>query len=408
MPIMTGGLRSVLSASPPLRRRPAPIAAAAVAAAALQAGCTPPAFVQCALVELFRGDPAPQPPGTRTVTAAVETAPVDDPCDAADDPAIWVNAASPADSLIVAANKARGLVVYGLDGGVVSQLDAGRVNNVDLRAGVTVSSEETIVVAGTNRTTNTIDLFALDPEAGTLAPLHAEPIATDLDEPYGICLYRSAASGGLYVFANDHGGVVEQWRLDDAGRGGLTGTLVRSWAVGGQTEGCVADDANGWVFIGEEAAGVWRYAAEPSAPTDRRTAVDATGQGAGGGGRLAADVEGLALWVPPGGGPRDGFLVASSQGNHTYVVYDRAPPHAWRGTFRIAAGAGGIDGAEDTDGVDVVAAPLGPRYPMGLLVVQDGINTEPDGSGAHQNFKLVSWADVAGALDLRPSASSLP
>ena len=102
-----------------------------------------------------------------------------------------------------------------------------------------------------------------------------------------------------------------------------------------QPEGCVADDANGWLFIGEEAAGIWRFDAEPGASTERPVAVDTTGQGEPGGGRLAADVEGLALYAPPGGGARDGFLVASSQGNHTYVVYDRAPPHAYRGTFRI-------------------------------------------------------------------------
>ena len=71
--------------------------------------------------------------------------------------------------------------------------------------------------------------------------------------------------------------------------------------------------------------------------------------------------------------PDDGFLVASSQGNHTYVVYDRAPPQVYRETFRVGE-AGAVAGVEDTDGPHVVSAPLGPRYPMGLLVVQDGIN----------------------------------
>ena len=216
-----------------------------------------------------------------------------------------------------------------------------------------------------------------------------------------VCTSRTAsASGELYVFANDHGGAVGQWRLNDAGQGRLAGLPVRSWSVGSQTEGCVADDANGWLFIGEEEIGIWRYDAEPAAPTDRRVAVDTTSLGTPDGGRLAPAVEGLALYVPPGGGPRDGFLVASSQGNHTYVVYDRAPPHAYRGTFRIAAAGATLDGTQDTDGVDVVSAPLGPRYPLGLLVAQDGTNTNPDGSTANQNFKLVSWQDVAEGLAL--------
>ena len=364
------------------------------------AGCSPATVIRCALTDLLTAEPGPQPADTRTVAAAAETVPVLDACDAADDPAVWVNESDPEASLIVATNKLRGLVVYGLDGAVVSTSDVGRVNNVDLRDGVDVGGEEEIVVAATNRSTRTVDVLALDPASGDLVPLLNAPIAPDFDEePYGICLYRSAVSGDVYVFANDQGGAVEQWRLDgDGDAAGMTGTRVRSWAVGSQTEGCVADDANGWLFIGEEGIGIWRYGAEPGASAER-VAVDRVGVGEPEGGHLAAHVEGLSIYAPSGGDPHDGFLVASSQGNHTYVVYDRAPPHAYRGTFRVGA-AGAVDGAQDTDGLHVVSARLGPRYPMGLLVVQDGINLAPDGSQANQNFKLVSWRDVLDALDV--------
>ena len=366
------------------------------------AGCSPGTMVRCALTDLMTPEPGPQPADTRAVAAAAETAPVPDACDAADDPAVWVNQSDPEASLIVATNKLRGLVVYGLDGAVVSTNDIGRVNNVDLRDGVDVGGEDTTVVAATNRTTWTIDVLGLDPGRGALTPLLDAPISPDFDEdPYGLCLYRSAATGDLYVFANDQGGAVEQWRLDSGGSG-MTGTRVRSWAVGSQTEGCVADDANGWLFIGEEEVGIWRYRAEPGLSTAERVAVDRVGVGEPAGGHLASHVEGLSIYAPPGGGPDDGFLVASSQGNHTYVVYDRAPPHAYRGTFRVGE-AGAVDGIEDTDGLHVVSAPLGPRYPMGLLVVQDGVNLAPDGAEANQNFKLVSWRDVLDALDLAPS-----
>ena len=376
---------------------------AALAFCALSvAGCSPGTMVRCALTDLMTPEPGPQPTDTRTVAPAAETTPVPDACDAADDSAVWVNESDPEASLIVATNKLRGLVVYGLDGAVVSTNDVGRVNNVDLRDGVDVGGEEMIVVAATNRTTWTIDVLALDPDSGALTPLLDAPISPDFDEdPYGLCLYRSAASGDLYVFANDQGGAVEQWRLDP-GDTGLTGARVRSWAVGSQTEGCVADDANGWLFIGEEEVGIWRYHAEPGLSTAERFAVDRVGVGEPGGGHLASHVEGLSIYAPPGGDPDDGFLVASSQGNHTYVVYDRAPPHAYRGTFRVGD-AGALDGVEDTDGLHVVSAPLGPRYPMGLLVVQDGVNLAPDGAEANQNFKLVSWLDVLDALDLAPS-----
>ena len=354
--------------------------------------------VRCSLTAIMESEaPGPQPPDTFTVRAVAETVAVDDPCDAADDPAIWVNEADPEASLIVVSNKIRGLLVHTLDGRIVSRLDSGRINNVDLRAGVPVGGEETIVVAGTNRTTMTLDLMALDPRSGRLSWL-GDPIEPGFEgDPYGICLYRSASSGRLYVFANGQGGAVGQWQLDDDGRGGLTAVQVRAWELDSQPEGCVADDANAWLFIGQEDTGIWRFDAEPTASTAAPTSVDTTGLGEPGGGRLSADVEGLALYAPSGGGNRDGFLVASSQGNHTYVVYDRAPPHAYRGTFRIG-GTGSIDGAGGTDGIDLVAAPVGPDYPAGLLVAQDGYNDDPDGSRINQNFKLVSWADALSRL----------
>ena len=164
----------------------------------------------------------------------------------------------------------RGLLVYALDGRIVSRLDSGRINNVDLRAGIRVGGQETIVVAGTNRTTKTLDILALDAGSGQLSPL-GDPIEPDFAaDPYGICLYHSAVSGGLYVFANAQDGAVGQWRLDGR-RPGRPGRLAQSaaWTLDSQPEGCVADDANGWLFIGEEEAAIWRFDAEPTAPTDR-------------------------------------------------------------------------------------------------------------------------------------------
>ena len=358
------------------------------------------------VTEFLRAAPPPLPADTQTVVAVTETPPVADPGDAADDPAIWVNIADPQASLIVATNKRRGLIVYGLDGEIVSKSDVGEVNNVDLRAALGgAGPEKAIVVAATNRAARTVDIFALDPATGGLSPLLSAPITPGFrEEPYGLCMYRSAASGALYVFAIGFDGTVEQWRLDGSGQGDLTGTRVRSWAIGSKAEGCVADDANGWLFIGEEEVGIWRYGAEPETAPTERVAVDSTGVGEDPEAHLAASVEGVTLYAPQDGGPLDGFLIASSQGNNTYVVYDRAPPHAYRGTFRVGGGTAGVDGTDDTDGLDVVSAPLGPNYPMGLLVVQDGINVAADGSEANQNFKFVSWQDVAETLGLAPGS----
>jgi 3-phytase len=70
-----------------------------------------------------------------------------------------------------------------------------------------------------------------------------------------------------------------------------------------------------------------------------------------------------------------------------------------RGAFRVGIQAElGIDGASETDGLDVTAANLGGLYGQGMLVVQDGHKRLPDGA---QNFKYIAWQDIARALQLR-------
>ena len=340
-------------------------------------------------------EPGPAPPETVTVQASAQTVPVRDPCDAADDPAIWVNPENPSGSLVVATNKVRGLNVYRLDGTLVSSHEVGRVNNVDLRAGVVFGGEERIVVAASHKEDSRIEVLQLDPRTGELSPMAARPIRTKVEEEtYGLCLYLSPRDAALYAYVTDKSGAVEQWRLDDAGGGAVRGEFIRKVRVSTQPEGCVADDANATLFVGEEAVGVWRFGAEPG-DDPAGVLIAGTGFGEVEGARLYADVEGLGVYAPPGQPPGKGFLVVSSQGNGTYVLFDRAPPHAYRGSFQVLA-----DGRAtgDTDGLDVSAAFLGDDYPRGMLVVQDGINRAADGSKANQNFKFVSWDVIAKTL----------
>ena len=87
-----------------------------------------------------------------SVQARGETEPVGTTnADAADDPAIWRNADNPAASLIVGTDKKAGIYVYGLDGKVRSFLNAGAVNNVDLRAEVDMPGQPGILAAASDR-----------------------------------------------------------------------------------------------------------------------------------------------------------------------------------------------------------------------------------------------------------------
>ena len=112
------------------------------------------------------------------------------------------------------------------------------------------------------------------------------------------------------------------------------------------------------------------------------------------GGLVKDDIEGLALYHGKGGD----YLVISSQGNDSYVVVDAKPPYRVRGSFQVSLDAQrGIDGASETDGLDVTSANLGGPWAKGLLVVQDGRKRMPEGN---QNYKYVPWAAVAEALGL--------
>ena len=230
-------------------------------------------------------------------------------------------------------------------------------------------------------------MFELDPESGALLDILAAPIDAKVDvETYGICLYQDR-SDRLYAFATDKSGAIEQWELRPSGSM-ISGVFKRKFRLSSQVEGCVADDDLGWLFVGEEDKGIWRFEADPQSEPSPKL-IDTTGES----GHLYADVEGLAIYASTDDG--DGYLIASSQGNDAYIVYDRSPPHRYRGSFQIQK-QGRFVG--DTDGLDVSAALRTPSYPEGILIVQDGMNESAESRFPRQNFKFVSWRDVAKQL----------
>jgi 3-phytase len=313
------------------------------------------------------------------VAATVETQPMPSVEDAADDPAIWVHPTRPAESTIIGTDKGGGLAVYDLAGRQLQYLPDGKMNNVDVRHGFPLGGRRVALVTAGNRTDNTIAIYRVNQQARTLENVAARRVTTL--EVYGSCMYRSPKTGKFYYFVNSKAGAVEQWELFDSG-GKVDAKRVRTFAVSSQTEGCVADDELGHFYLGEEDVGIWKFGAEPDAG-DARTQVDKTGAG----GHLTSNVEGLAIAYGRNGA---GYLVASSQGNNSYVVYRRGGNNRYVKTFRIVDG-NGVDGTSDTDGIDVTAAYLGPAFPRGVFVAQDGSNDR-----GNQNFKLVPWHLVIG------------
>jgi len=317
---------------------------------------------------------------TATVQARGETAAVETlNADAADDPAIWRNPAAPSASLIVATDKRAGLHVYGLDGTDRSFTAAGRVNNVDLRD----MGAGGIIVAASDRgepAAAMLALFRLDPRTAMLAPLGKLPVGAG--EAYGVCLYRDG--GTLYAFNVLKNGTINQVAIDLTGSAPV-GSMVRTMKLATQSEGCVADDRTGRLYVAEEDAGVWRFDAKATGSVTGRKIASTDGT------HLVADTEGVTIAAEgPGVG---GYLLVSSQGDNAYAVY-RLRDDRYVGRFRV--GAGQFGATQETDGIDIGVGDFGPGYPDGLFVAQDGQNAPKA-----QNFKLVSWRDIKQALNLR-------
>ncbi|ABI78101.1 3-phytase [Hyphomonas neptunium ATCC 15444] len=324
--------------------------------------------------------PAPIIDGQQFVMASVETTPAGAQGDAADDPAVWLHPADPEKSLILGTNKQVGLVVYALDGSEVQNLPIGLVNNIDVRQSADRSYD---VAIASNDQVNAISVFMIDRQ--TAAVSHTGDIPTGMIEPYGICQGRENGRDLAGVTYKD--GTLQIWEMSAAPEG-VAGDLLKTVKLETQLEGCVFDEANGLMFVGEENRGLWTVAYREDAPTP---ALIDTIDGPNG---LVADVEGVSIWKGANGA---GWVVASAQEDDRFVVYERQAPHAPRGSFSIIANETvGIDEVSHTDGIDVFSGAL-PGFPRGVLVVQDDGNPR---SGQDQNFKIVNWADVEAALGL--------
>lgn len=354
------------------------------------------------LLTVIAAGPGRSSAPTHTATAVVETQPAEVSGDTVDDAAIWVNPADPAASLVIGSNHKESAVdVYDLSGRRLQRVATKGTNNIDARPGFVLGGApvDLVGVAGGGTSAGKMTFFGVDPARRTLTNVTAGG-KVRVSGAYGFCMYRSPVSGTYYAFGVNPAGRVEQLELFDDG-GQVNGRLVRTIDVDPEPvknpdgvrdledhlEGCVADDGSARLYVGEENRGIWEYGAEPGdlAGKSDRTLVDSTEPH---GGHIAPQVEGLTIVYGPG---TSGFLIASSQGDHTYTVYRRERPHEFLRKVSVADGPK-ADGCQRTDGIDAVAAALGPAFPRGIFVCQDNTNTEP--AEGNQNFKYVPLEQV--------------
>ena len=321
---------------------------------------------------------------TKMIKAAAED-------DAADDPAIWIHPSQTEKSLVFGSNKRGGLAVYDLSGQEIAYYPIGNINNVDIVNGFPKGDSTVTVLGCSNRSDQSIDLFSISPTDGKLTDIAAGPLKIDaglIDDIYGFCFATDRLQKKYYAIINGKNGLMQQFEMT-AKDGKIELALKRSVQFDSQTEGMVADDELGFLYVGEEGHGIWKLSLVPDSNTEKQLIK---GSDVESNPNIAYDIEGLTLYKKES----TGYLMASSQGNFSYALFERTGNNKYLTSFKIIDSPT-IDGVEETDGLDVISDSLNEDFPRGLLVLQDGFNFKQD-TMLPQNFKYVSWKKIEEKL----------
>ncbi|BAZ30176.1 phytase [Cylindrospermum sp. NIES-4074] len=347
----------------------------------------------------------------------------------ADDPAIYVHPNDSGKSLVLTSVKNGGLRIYDLSGNLLQTINPSnpdiRYNNIDLQYGFKLGGQKVDIAVASDRNNDKLAIFKINPNANAegnylenitdssaatlfqAAPFTA-PYSASSRSAYGLTLYRSPITNDYYVFTSRRDtGDVAQFKLIDKGSGKIGYERVRNFTVTPpaefgdidlQTEGMVVDQETGYLYIGQENVGIWKFDAEPNGSNTGKLIDKVKNLG---GSHLVDDVEGLTIYYGKNG---TGYLLASSQGDNTFAAYTREGNNDFLGRFAVGSN-GTIDSVQESDGADVINVPLGPDFPNGLFVTQDGNNdpaklVEDEGEleNVNSNFKFVPWENIANTL----------
>ena len=319
--------------------------------------------------------------------------------DAADDPAIWIHPEDPSKSKIIGSNKQGGIAVYDLKGKENAYYSVGKINNIDVAYGVNIGDRKVDLVGGSNRSDQSIDLYMIQAEDGKLIDISAHELLVDstlMDDIYGFCFYTSPKNNATYAIANAKNGRVQQFLITTE-QDSLAGLqLVREIQISSQVEGMVADNHYQQLYIGEENKGIWKIDAEPDGDSTLTFIAQSNESNAA----ISYDIEGLTLYEDE----QEGYLIASSQGNFSYAVFNRTGDNEYLFSFKISE-SNTIDGVEETDGIQAISKPLGKQFPKGLFIAQDGFNYDREAQKA-QNFKIVDWRMIENIGRRKPEGDN--
>jgi 5'/3'-nucleotidase SurE len=370
-----------------------------------------------ALALEFDSLPAAQPVLETPYTIDDEDAPEGILAGDSDDPAIWINPENPEQSLVISTLKDGGLVTFDLNGEIIEEILPApfgeiRYNNVDLVYNFELGNDMVDLAVASDRENDTLVIWTIDPETRQLTNVTADNILETIfgvddgeQTAYGLAAYKSPVSGKSYAFVTQaSNNQFAQLELIDNGSGSVDANLIRTIELptpsgdlaDSQSEAIVVDQELGFVYLAIEGeVGILKFQAEPDAGDDFEVVYNIEDD------ILVPDLEGLILYYGDNG---EGYLIASSQGDSSYGLFDRSGSNEFLGQF-IIAGNGDIDQVNETDGFDLTNVALGSAYPNGLFVVHDGANdpqsvveNDEELENNSTNFKFVPWENVANAF----------
>lgn len=292
-----------------------------------------------------------------------------------DDMCIWIHPTSKSQSTIITSDKgANKLFVYDLDGNTLQTIDVpGKPGNIDIRYDFIISGQPTDIVGYNDRTNNTIVFYKVDISTRQLSFIGSFASGTN----YGFCLYRSFITGKYYAVSSNQLSRIRQFELS-GDTGIITGVQVRQWYNGSNnTEGLVADDDLAKLYAANESDGIYKYDAEPTDPNPTGELIAPTGVNG-----FSADVEGITIYYAAN---EEGYLMASSQGNSRFYVFNRKVPHDYVNYFTVS-------GVGSADGIDITNVSLDSTFQAGMFLCHDGV-------GAPYKIRGCRYEDLGLLID---------
>ena len=305
-----------------------------------------------------------------------------------DDPAIWVNPADPAKSLIIGTDKEEdgGLYVFDLQGKIDTVRTVRglkRPNNVDVEYGLILNGEPVDIAVTTERLTNKIRIYSLPGMTAIDDGGIDVFVGQDLRAPMGIALYKRPADGEIFAIVSRKEGPVDgtylwQYRLADSGNNSVSGVKVREfgiWSGIKEIEAVAVDNELGYVYYSDENVGVRKYYADPYHPeANTELALFANVD-------FSEDQEGISIYKVNDG---TGYILVSDQAAGRFHIFKRegepGNPHNHQRVKIVNVST------IDSDGSDVSNVPFNDRFPSGMFVAMSSDKT----------FQIYSWQDIAG------------